>query len=362
MSYNVTQQAYAPSYGTVPTNGIHFDTRNPTVNDVNYPIGKFWLNTSNEEMWFLNNQTTSAGFLQSNWVLLQAGIAVPVELEGNSGGPISPNGSGIIFTVGSGPISVSGNAGSSTLTWALDGTVATSYVENSGTAIPSGNVLHVVGGAGITTSGAGNTITITGMSSVPLQFTEDTGTAIPSANNLNVFGGTGIKTSGSLSTVTIAVDNSIVGETITGNTGGALSPTAGNWNIVGGTGVSTAGAGSTLTINVTGGGFTWVDVTGTTQAMAINTGYVSDNAGLVTLTLPTTAAFGSVISVVGKAAGGWTIAQNVGQQIVVGNVSTTAGVSGSVSSTNQSDTITLLCTTANSTFTRLNVNGNLRVT
>src|SRR3990167_4545175 len=48
----------------------------------------------------------------------------------------------------------------------------------------------------------------------------------------------------------------VVGQTITGGSGGALSPTAGNWNILGsatGTGtspVSTAGAASTLTVNV----------------------------------------------------------------------------------------------------------------
>jgi hypothetical protein len=39
----------------------------------------------------------------------------------------------------------------------------------------------------------------------------------------------------------------VVGQTITGNTGGALSPTAGNWNILGSHGLNTAGSGSTLT-------------------------------------------------------------------------------------------------------------------
>jgi hypothetical protein len=38
-------------------------------------------------------------------------------------------------------------------------------------------------------------------------------------------------------------------DTLTGDTGGALSPTAGNINILGGDGLSVAGAGSTLTIN-----------------------------------------------------------------------------------------------------------------
>jgi hypothetical protein len=54
----------------------------------------------------------------------------------------------------------------------------------------------------------------------------------------------------------VSLNGSAVGETITGNTGGALTPTAGNWNIFGAavaagtTPVSTSGTGSTLTVNV----------------------------------------------------------------------------------------------------------------
>ena len=54
----------------------------------------------------------------------------------------------------------------------------------------------------------------------------------------------------------VTLNGSSVGETITGNTGGALSPTAGNWNIfgtstsAGTTPVQTSGSGSTLTVQV----------------------------------------------------------------------------------------------------------------
>ena len=54
----------------------------------------------------------------------------------------------------------------------------------------------------------------------------------------------------------VSLNGSAVGETITGNVGGALSPTAGNWNILGSstaagtTPVQTSGSVSTLTVHV----------------------------------------------------------------------------------------------------------------
>lgn len=54
----------------------------------------------------------------------------------------------------------------------------------------------------------------------------------------------------------VSLSGSTVGQTITGNSGGALSPTAGNWNIfaaavsAGTTPAATSGTGSTLTVNI----------------------------------------------------------------------------------------------------------------
>ena len=78
-----------------------------------------------------------------------------------------------------------------------------------------------------------------------------------------------------------------------------------------GTGVSiTNGAGS-ITVNALGGGLTWTVVTGTTQAAAVNNGYIANNAGLVTVTLPATSAVGDTVAVTGiNNATGWKIAQN----------------------------------------------------
>jgi hypothetical protein len=130
-----------------------------------------------------------------------------------------------------------------------------------------------------------------------------------------------------------------------------------------GTGISITSATGSITINATGGGLiTWTDVTGTTQAMAINSGYTANNAGAVTLTLPSTAAYGSIIAMQGKGAGGWVIAQNASQLIHFGNATTTTGTGGSLASTNQWDSLTLLCVIANTTWTVLGgAQGNITV-
>lgn len=98
---------------------------------------------------------------------------------------------------------------------------------------------------------------------------------------------------------------------------------------------------------------TWNNVTTTSATMVANNGYFANNAGLVTLTLPVTAAFGTRISVAGGGAGGWTIAQNSGQIIHVGNAVTTSGAGGSLSSTNRYDSINLVCVVANTAWNAL---------
>lgn len=94
-----------------------------------------------------------------------------------------------------------------------------------------------------------------------------------------------------------------------------------------------------------------IDVTETSYAMVANTIYVPDNVGLVTLTLPTTAPFGSIISVVGYGPGGWKIAQNASGQIIVSPQNTSLGFAGSISSTDQFDTLTLMCIVADNVWT-----------
>jgi len=105
----------------------------------------------------------------------------------------------------------------------------------------------------------------------------------------------------------------------------------------------------------------WSEVTGTSQTAAVNNGYITNNAALVTVTLPTTIAVGQTVRVAGKGAGGWRIAQSAGQQIHFGAVDSTLGATGYIGSTNRYDCVELLCITANLEFVVISVQGTLDV-
>lgn len=192
---------------------------------------------------------------------------------------------------------------------------------DSGGNVPpdASGVIYNLGGTGITTTGnpATNTLTFDLDGDIAQSYPCDSGTAVPAANVLNVFGGTG---------------------------------------------ATTSGAGNTITVDVVGGGLKWIEilVTGPT-GLNINTGYVTNNAGVVGMTLPAAAPFGTVIRICGKGAGGWSLGQNAGQTIHMGNVDSTTGAGGSIASTQRYDCLELLCTTANTDFTVLSSVGVLNI-
>jgi hypothetical protein len=143
--------------------------------------------------------------------------------------------------------------------------------------------------------------------------------------------------------------------------GATASPNIRVATLTAGTGITVTNGAGSITIAATGGGFTWTEVSGTTQNISVQNGYIANNAGLVTLTLPVTAAIGDTFQIVGKGAGLFTIAQNANQSIRLGGSTSTVGVGGSVAATSATDWIELVCTTANTVFTA-RAQGNFTVT
>lgn len=101
----------------------------------------------------------------------------------------------------------------------------------------------------------------------------------------------------------------------------------------------------------------WANVSGTTQAAAVNSGYIIGNAAQTTVTLPATAALGSVVAIAGKGAAGWVMTANTGQTIKLGNQTTSTA--GTLTSTNLYDCIEVVCVTADTTWVARNIVGNI---
>jgi len=164
--------------------------------------------------------------VDANGFVSFTGTGAAETLTGNSGGAVGPTANNI-NTVGTGSITIVGNPGTSTLTTELTGLTNHSLLVGAGT--------PTITSLGVSTDGQ-----------LPIGSTG----ADPVLATLTA--GTGISITNGAGSITIAANGSAVVETLTGNTGGAISPTAGNINTVGTGSITIAGSGSTLTTQLTG--------------------------------------------------------------------------------------------------------------
>jgi hypothetical protein len=304
--------------------------------------------------------TPGAGTIQissSAGGVVNAGTANELAYYATTGSAVSglaTANNGVLITSGAGVPSIS-----STLPTAVQGNITSVGTIGSGTW--QGNTIAVgYGGTGATTIGANGTLAQS--NGTIYTFTTATYPSTTTANQLlyssatNTVGGLASANSATLITSASGVPSWQAltdGQVLIGVTAG--SPTAAQ--ITGSGGITVSSAAGTINISGTGSGIGWTEVTGTTQSMSADAGYVASNAGLVTMTLPNLAAFGTVINVQGKGAGGWKIAQNAGQTIHFGNVDTTTGATGYLASTNRYDSIQLLCITANTDWAIMTTQG-----
>lgn len=149
------------------------------------------------------------------------------------------------------------------------------------------------------------------------------------------------------------------GQMVIGSTG--ATPTTGTITSTGGTIAVSTGAG-TLNLETVSGGIPWTNVTGTSATMAKSNSYQANNAGLVTLTMPSVASstFGDTIKVGGFGAGGWTIQCVATQLIHYGNQVTSAA--GTLASSNRYDQVEIVCSSTTTEWFVRNSQGNLSFT
>lgn len=79
----------------------------------------------------------------------------------------------------------------------------------------------------------------------------------------------------------------------------------------------------------------------------MNHGYFCTGGGTLALLLPPVSALGDIIEITLDGSAGFSVTQGAGQSLRIGNLATTVGVGGSLSSTQQGDTIRMVCQVAN---------------
>ena len=104
----------------------------------------------------------------------------------------------------------------------------------------------------------------------------------------------------------------------------------------------------------------WSVITVDTTAV-VNRGYFTNKSTRLILTLPTTAAVGSVLRVSGMTAGGWRIAQNASEVIHFGKTDTIVGVNGYLESTLARDSVELICCVTDNEWNVVSSIGNITI-
>lgn len=113
------------------------------------------------------------------------------------------------------------------------------------------------------------------------------------------------------------------------------------------------------TAGVVPGVLKWQTITAN-QTLVVDNGYIV-TSGSLSLALPASSNVGDQISIMVSGGTGFSITQAAGQQIRLNNQQTTSGTGGSLSSTNNGNTVTMICDTASTHWTVLNAMGSLTV-
>jgi hypothetical protein len=146
---------------------------------------------------------------------------------------------------------------------------------------------------------------------------------------------------------------------IQGNMGGPVPPNAGNViTLIGSGDISVTGNPGTNTLTISATGLpTWNKISAS-QPLVSNMGYICTGGGVLVLTLPATSLVGDIIEITLDGSAGFSVHQGAGQSILLGNTNTTAGVGGSLTSTQQGDSLRMVCSVTNLRWNVLSSMGN----
>jgi hypothetical protein len=87
MGFQPGANVYTQGFGSAPENiqVPHLDVRAPTTTDINYPVGKTWVDTKGNASYTLTSFSSSAGNVTANWVGTGGGSEAVATETGDTG-------------------------------------------------------------------------------------------------------------------------------------------------------------------------------------------------------------------------------------------------------------------------------------
>ena len=377
---------YTQGFGSRPENVEipTFQPRAPAITDVQWPLGKRWIDTAAGSEYSLCNFTSSLGITTANWSLLGTNTGALNTLTGDSGGAISPSAGNITLAGTAGQIATTGSG--STITFSLIGPYTPATYTAHGVLLGEGTSSIVATAAGTdgqlligatgadpafaTLTSSGSTITVTGGANTlnidiaaPLTVANGgtgattltgvltgNGTSAITANAITQHGVLIAGASNAVSSLAVAA----TGQTLMGSTGADPAFTGSpsfSGSVTAGTGLTVTAGGAAVTgttnINITGAAVTTIG-TGGTGAVAI--GNATGNTqvtGSLTASTTLTATLGAI-----TATNGNLVLGTAGNKILSTSVATTttAGANsfGSVTLSSGTATVSTTAVTDNS--------------
>lgn len=325
MTISNTASNYSVAFGTssdavaVPV----ISRVDPTIYNVQYPIGKRWINELANNEWALTSFSTIGGTYTANWQISASPSLLLSSLSGDTGTafPVAGN----IKLAGT-AAQIATAASGSTVTFSLIGPYTPATYTAHGVLIGEGATSIVA-----TTPGTDGQV-LTGNTGADPTFD-----AIGTKSGLTAHG------------VLIAEGAGAFAATATGTSGQFLTS--------GGASADPTWSTATPQLIVT-------PVAGATQAMTSNNSYIANDSSLTTFTLPTTSAVGDILQVVGSSlnSGGWKITYTTNQIIwgPGGHSTLTSGNAATGSAAAQ--VATLVCTVANTIWVITSNSGTITLT
>ena len=102
MTFQPGANLYTQGFGSRPENieVPHIEQRDPAPTDINYPVGKRWLNTDSQEEFILYSFIAVGGIMTANWATPVGATGAVISLADNSDIQTFPDENGSIQVVG----------------------------------------------------------------------------------------------------------------------------------------------------------------------------------------------------------------------------------------------------------------------